>query len=372
MYHFLVPKKKDLSGAVLKVQLDDELRRVAIDDTLSIDQLEKKMKTMFPQLTTDFCMKYSVEGESFPLNTNNDMKEALAQAKQVQPPLLRIALFPGEKRAAETAPLAAPEPAAPEPSPLAAPEPVPSSTALCSNCKSALNLPYYKCINCRDFELCERCEPLVVHVPEHLLAKLRISINSLPRKTQHVFRRHLDSPPCDQKEERKRRAEQKMSLAQTPSKEILETKNEPEDKEAEPKKPKKVRRIILPRADESKPEKTEAEVNPGESAGETELSKLLSEFFEVKKEQQAEVRPNEDAKTEEQKVEPEVEVKPEPKAEEKTPEPQGKKSSNLFLSKLLALEEMGFKDKEKNISLLVKNVGDVEATLEQLLREQSF
>ncbi|ORX45718.1 hypothetical protein DM01DRAFT_1410920 [Hesseltinella vesiculosa] len=53
---------------------------------------------------------------------------------------------------------------------------------ICDHCSNTITGIRYKCGHCKDYDLCERCEPLLLHDPDHVFMKLRRPLKVL----QHV------------------------------------------------------------------------------------------------------------------------------------------------------------------------------------------
>jgi len=190
-----------MTTTTLKVQLYDEIRRVTVDTSrIKLDDLEIKVRGMFPQLS-DFVLQYKDEdGTNNDIVTDSDLSIAFTKALAKYPPLLRISVDAGRSKV-----LANPTNPVDEPLLETIDEIITAvsddsedgsssstvSSSSCSNCNNKIGWVYYKCINCIDTLLCESCESIGVHDCTHLLVKLRIPFESLPLKQQLVFTEYV-------------------------------------------------------------------------------------------------------------------------------------------------------------------------------------
>jgi len=185
---------------ILKVQFNDEIRRVTIEDDCDLTELTSKVRYMFPQLR-NFVISYFVPSSPAAETSNNtsswveiksneDLSVGVLNAKLSVPPVFRICIKPVD------------EPI--QPLLLESPEPVPVVTTttvvslpFCSTCEQ--NEAAYKCINCYNLELCNSCEGS--HDSNHLLIKMKNfnaeTIDSLPLKQQLIFTQHVDNFPSE-------------------------------------------------------------------------------------------------------------------------------------------------------------------------------
>lgn len=185
---------------ILKVQYKDELRRVAVQDDITLPLLTDKVRAMFPQLPENF--------EFIGVRSEEDLKQAVAQAKASHPPLLRLAITEAVCCPIETTP----------------------AVLSCHACKAPLGAVYYKCINCLNVELCERCESECCHTPNHLLVKLRVPLDALTLKQRIIFASHLLDPA-----ERQIARKQKKELRSQQSSEHIKRQEERRKERAQKK-----------------------------------------------------------------------------------------------------------------------------------------
>jgi len=330
---------------ILKIEWNNEIRRVGFETnkTTPLVSLRRKLDEMLPIAGKSISVQYRDTSNVLKsINNNEDCITALADAETRTPSMLRVVVV--EDITADCSG----EPAAVEEAPC------------CSVCRVQLGNVYFKCLNCVSGELCEECERKELHNEQHLLVKLRCPLSALPAKQQLVFERHIEENASQHKEKRSK-------------KRVI----------------KQLRRVASDA--ETKPILLAGEVVPIE----TEDNMLMSDFQLVK-----EATPTNDSivveeppvgfpcdsiiiveeNPEQPKVEeqPEVEVnteKKEPTSEEKptVPEqPREEPKPHLFKQNLNRLVDMGFTDHDRNIRLLVKHVGDLEATVEELLHSKSW
>lgn len=260
---------------------------------------------------------------------------------------------------------------------------------------------------------------------------MRCPVDSLPIKRQLVFKSHIDSPSEREKAkaekkrlrekkielvnrkkeareaERKRRAQEKMKRLQARKEKASSKKVKlptTEKKKAvaasKVKRAKKVTCLnsatveelsaqppVVEEHQEVAPESTPEETNSSfielahEESKQEEQSnfnffRLLSEFQILKEVKNEEQEPKEQPGEHQLQVEIELqeigesdeeEARDQP-AEEASPE----KEETQFAKDLKVLEDMGFVDREKNVALLVRNVGNLDETINQLLNPQPF
>jgi len=382
---------------VLKVEWKDELRRIALEpgQKLSLAALTTKLGAMFSLCDESFSLAYrdTVQGPLVPLLSDEDCEKAFRGATQKHPPILRIVISaPAEV--------------------LAVPSVSEETKIICDVCLLDREGPYYKCINCLEFEMCEECELKGSHNEGHLLVKLRKPLSSFPLKQQLIFKDHVE----DQAQKLLAR-EQKRLMQQQAKEAALERKKRKEEerrRKLEEKAKKLVEKKVRAQRKKTKgkPKKTSCAVATVEdpascvaadTPSDLNVSQLLTEFQLVPRagpenteildedvltevaiwessvvetnleektpaqEQPQEQKPLEEEKTSAQEQPQEQK----PLEEEKSPveQPQDQKPSHPFKQKLELLADMGFSDTDTNIKLLIKNVGDLEATVEQLLHQ---
>jgi len=380
---------------ILKADLNGEIRRVGLNqDEATVEKLEAKLRSIFPQLDDSFLITSSNKE----LDHDEAVVEAFSEASASKPHLLRVRILPIRSRT--TVPLALePEyiqiPSAIEPQ--IAPEPE-SVGRECQMCRVPLDGVHFKCLNCLDFEVCPQCEENQAHVAHHLFVKLRVPVDTLPLKTQLIFKRHLESPierelARDEKKQlremaRKNRVQEKLRRSQM----RLEKKNKltPSEKKkataiSKVKRAKKIPAVLIPielqptqsekltaveptAVEPTVPQTVEVTETKDEKEEEAfNMTHFISEFQVLKQEtvSQEDVKPD----IELQVIQGASEEQAEPKAE--TPEVEAAPEKETpFAKNLKILEDMGFTDREKNIELLVRHVGNLDETINQLLNPQ--
>jgi len=415
---------------ILKAEFNGEIRRVGLskDDDATVERLEAKLRTLFPQLGDSFLMTCS--GGDF--HNDTDVAQAFVEAAGKKPPLVRISVDPNQaRRQVVPAPVEAeyvqiPSPAEPEPTFEESWTSI--SQALghkCRLCDVTLEGVHYKCLNCLDVEICSQCEEAQLHDPSHLFVKMRCHVDSLPLKRQLIFKSHIDNPNEREtaKEEKKKLREMKIEIdnrkkeareaerkkkAQEKLKRLQARKEMVSNKKAKltaaekkkkaaiskVKRAKKVMAVapvveaveVLPAEPVQEEVSTSfIEVPKEESSQEKDFSflRFISEFHllkeapkqeeqEKKEEQQEkveiELQEIHEEQPEQQQEEEEVVILPTEQEEVKPEE----KTESAFAKNLKVLEEMGFADREKNIELLARNVGNLDETINQLLHPQPF
>jgi hypothetical protein len=405
---------------ILKAEFNGEIRRVGLskDDDATVERLEAKLRTLFPQLGDSFLMTCS--GGDF--HNDTDVAQAFVEAAGKKPPLVRISVDPTQaRRQVVSAPADAeyvqiPSPAEPEP---AFEESWTSiSQALghkCRLCDVTLEGVHYKCLNCLDVEICSQCEEAQLHDPSHLFVKMRCHVDSLPLKRQLIFKSHIDNPneremakeekkklremkiEIDNRKkeareaERKKKAQEKLKRLQA-RKEIVSNKKAKltaaeKKKKAAISKVKRAKKVmaVAPVVETVSDEVVCAgfvEVPKEESPQEKDFSflRFISEFHLLKEAPKQDEQEQKEEQEEEEKVEIELqEIREEQKEEvvvlpveqEEEVKSEEKKES-AFAKNLKVLEEMGFTDREKNIELLARNVGNLDETINQLLHPTPF
>eukprot|EP01088_Endostelium_zonatum_P000840 TRINITY_DN11097_c0_g1_i1.p1 TRINITY_DN11097_c0_g1~~TRINITY_DN11097_c0_g1_i1.p1 ORF type:complete len:424 (-),score=110.52 TRINITY_DN11097_c0_g1_i1:117-1388(-) len=200
---------------ILKVQYNDEIRRVTIEDGCTLTELASKVRYMFPQLR-NFVMSYLHSGEWIEIKSNEDLVSGVAIANLSVPPVFRININVSDEPVVTRVDLpqelefVSPEPEKTE-SPIeetpavnntetnvvnAEVIPTPSiSTPQCAYCTGSPTA--YRCINCFGFSICETCEASNLHDPTHLLVKISKSVEELPLKQQLIFTQHIEGPTSD-------------------------------------------------------------------------------------------------------------------------------------------------------------------------------
>jgi len=401
---------------ILKADLNGEIRRVGLNqDEATVEKLEAKLRSIFPQLDDSFLITSSNKE----LDHDEAVVEAFSEASASKPHLLRVRILPIRSRT--TVPLALePEyiqiPSAIEPQIAPEPESVginlfstfqstkPTKTKIfstgreCQMCRVPLDGVHFKCLNCLDFEVCPQCEENQAHVAHHLFVKLRVPVDTLPLKTQLIFKRHLESPierelARDEKKQlremaRKNRVQEKLRRSQM----RLEKKNKltPSEKKkataiSKVKRAKKIPAVLIPielqptqsekltaveptAVEPTVPQTVEVTETKDEKEEEAfNMTHFISEFQVLKQEtvSQEDVKPD----IELQVIQGASEEQAEPKAE--TPEVEAAPEKETpFAKNLKILEDMGFTDREKNIELLVRHVGNLDETINQLLNPQ--
>jgi len=301
----------------------------------------------------------------------------------------------------------------------------------CAGCEVILGSAYYKCLNCLSVEICEECEERSAHAEgKHLLVKLRCPLSELPIKHQMVFKDHVfdgqdraiaraqkqalreqlehdriarkeeqakkkqEERELKREQERRRKEERERRLKKREESKLKKQEESRQKKRATKQIPKKARHApkeepalipqsvpqpepVLPNLP-STPLLAGSPVVPrleGSSlllcleAPTTESQVLLSDFHVIPPpaEVEPEVSPVETSPetTPEVLEEPVLEAQPEEVLSATDQKP------NVFKQNLERLAEMGFDDREKNIRLLVKHVGDLGTTVEELLRTKS-
>lgn len=306
----------------------------------------------------------------------------------------------------------------------------------CRLCKTTLEEVHFKCLNCLDCEICPRCEEAQLHDASHLLVKMRCPVECLPLKRQLIFKSHIDDPTerLMAREEKKRlqakkaehvnakkeaRDADRKKRAQDKLKRIQARKEKTSNKKAKlssaekkkataTSKVKRAKKVMaLPvattavieqepvvGAEQSEPvvvaepatdvpnevsssfiEIQDQEQPKEEEKSDFSLLRLLSEF-QILKFTDTNVEQDFKEEPSEEKVEIELQEirEPEEAPEEEQPPAQveAENEENHFAKNLRILSEMGFTHREKNIELLVRNMGNLDETINQLLSPQPF
>jgi len=253
----------------------------------------------------------------------------------------------------------------------------------CTVCQTQLSNVYFKCLNCASVEICEDCERKELHNEQHLLVKLRCPISALPSKQQLVFERHIEDNTSQHKDRRPkkrvikqlRRAIIEDTVVTKPvllAGAVLEADDE-----------KNLTQLIdefqIVKTVDEKLDDLPVEPNPSESMVVVEDPPVGTPYDSIVV---VEETPVEQPKVEEQPLEmacvdEEKETAGEaekPKEEVLVPseEPKKDEKPHLFKQNLNRLVDMGFTDHDRNVRLLVKHVGDLEATVEELLHSKSW
>lgn len=411
---------------ILKVQYKDELRRVALEHPVTLATLTERVRSMFPQLPQRITFRCA----DFLIVSEDDLQTAIEQAQTGVPPLLRLVVSEVEQppipkpsmdlfSLAESLPLVA--------SCEACRRPLGRVYFKCLNCLHA-----ELCVDCEALESHNAQHLLVkLRVPvdqlplkQQLVFKSHIldpSERVLARQAKKQLRANKAGLAAQKKEERRReRAQKKLRR--------LEQKLESRKKKSEVKKHrhhkvKKVKKVLPQQALPVEPVVAQAtvaelaaaptssgfyEIPPvrptilGTSSApvspmitepkeEFNIFRMMAEFQLLKEDKKKHEQPalpeqpqielvKEEAREE---IEPAVveetaaEIESQPTIEnidEEVVEPAELRSSGTespFQRNLQMLEDMGFTDRNHNIELLVRNVGNLETTVEQLLREAS-
>jgi len=304
----------------------EEIRRISVDTAVSLGELKQLAQSIFQNtLPKDFVFQYrDDEGDNVTICTDRELSEAFRLFHSGA--IIRFAVVPRkihsvdyveekvveqkpEEKKEATIEEKKPEPATSVKDPFDAlieRRRMRAHRALCDACNIRIRGIRWKCVECADFDLCDSCHSKNLH-NHHQFSKIEFQLKRFRRPRV----RFVDAPKEPTVEEPKKEEP-------TP---VEEKKPEPvEVKKEEVKK------------EEPKPEEVKKEEPKKE---------------EVKKEE---------PKVEEKKVEPVEVKKEEPKIEQ-----------HPFESKLKQLDEMGFSDRVKNISLLVKHNGDMLAVVRDLL-----
>lgn len=411
---------------ILKAEFNGEIRRVGLkkDDDATVEKLEAKLRTLFPQLGESFLMTCST-GD---FHTDADVAQAFVEAAGKKPPLVRISVDPNQARrvsapVVETEYVQIPSTTEQAFADWTSISPSISLGHKCRLCDASLERVHFKCLNCLDVEICAQCEEAQLHDPSHLFVKMRCHVDSLPLKRQLIFKSHIDNPNERElaKEEKKKLREKKTEIdnrkkeareaerkkrAQEKLKRLQARKEKVSNKKvkvtaAEKKKVTAVSKVkrakkivaLAPVEEVAEPVNVAEEVVEEPVTTSVELPKeevsqekqdfnflrFLSEFHLLK-----EVVKQDDQhmdQPEEEKIEIELQEIREEQPEEETkqqeeiaaqPEEERKEKETPFAKNLKVLEEMGFTDREKNVELLVRNVGNLDETINQLLNPQPF
>jgi len=90
----------------VKAKLGDQIRRFNIEEGSDFGVLVSLLEKIFPQkeiFTSIFDLKYlDEENDYIPINSTEELKEAIRVAKSLQPPILRITLYPKSGDGIET------------------------------------------------------------------------------------------------------------------------------------------------------------------------------------------------------------------------------------------------------------------------------
>jgi len=308
---------------VIKLQLQDDIRRVTVENPVSLQELQKLAQSLFADtLPEQFSIKYKDdEGDVITVTNDRELDEAFRIFKEQR--ILRFILGRTQKPSGkcpfkfnledlekeisinlediekEVSPcieslMSQLQNAFPKVGEAFC-ELTTAHRAICDGCNSRIFGVRWKCLECPDYDLCNTCkESGKIHV-------------------NHKFDR----------------IERQLPFARSP-----ETPKKEEPKKEEPKK-----------------------VEP-----KVEVKKETPKAEEPKKEEPKKVEPKVEVKKETPKEAPkEVPKKEEPKKEEP------KKEVSPLESKLIQLEEMGFADRSRNIELLVTRKGDMLHVIRDLL-----
>jgi len=164
----------------LKVVFGQEIRRISLPDGPKYDQLIANVQSLFDSLGGNWTLKFKDdEGDLISITNDLELEEALSASKGG---ILRLQLIVNEEKIPAQTPKE-PEPSTTEESNTSKrkaettsephqSEPV-HSHVFCDACKAPVRGIRYKCANCPDYDLCQRCENKGgAHDPEHLFLKI--------------------------------------------------------------------------------------------------------------------------------------------------------------------------------------------------------
>lgn len=184
---------------ILKVQLNDEIRRITLDNTcFSLTDLESKVRLMFPQLVF-FTMSFRDDDNNLiEIKTDEDLHLGCAQANARFPPIFRVLITETAEKSTSSSTQHHTSQEQTESEEGAAStstsEDESSINGACSDCsaKFSATAARFKCMNCLEVVLCESCESKCVHNPIHLLVKLRQPSSQLSLMQQLIFTSHIE------------------------------------------------------------------------------------------------------------------------------------------------------------------------------------
>jgi len=321
---------------VLKVDHDDELRRISIDPaSTTLSSLKAKLAGMF-SISTDFMM---IERGSKEQSVDSDtvLQQVFFSAKQKHPHVLRLTLRNTERE---------------------------DLMATCSACNSGImrGSAFYKCLHCPSFVFCQACEEKCDpsgHITDHLVVKLRQPVTSLSPQAQLVFASHIITPVQLRNEEAEQHGRNKMEVSMLT--ELME-----EFQQVVVTDPaQSIEHSVASEGVEKEVATWEAAVTePNEEpavSAKNSLNQVEVTAFTV------EVASSDAGLVQESKPEEAVEMKESLTASQLVTEDK----PNKFKANLTYLESMGFSDRATNIALLVKHVNNLEPTIEALLNGQN-
>lgn len=420
-----------MSGMILKVQYKDELRRVAIDTNLTMAALTERVRNMFPQLPEQFGFRCA----DFQIISEEDLQTAIAMSQDKIPPLLRLVVtetqpavpfIPAELlKLSDSLPLFA--------SCVACRKPLGKSYFKCLNCLSyELCLDCEASCDHDHTHLLVKLRMPVDQLPlkQQLIFKSHITDRTermVARDAKRQLRAKKSGMAAVKKEERRRERAMKKLRRMEQKLETRKTKAEAKKKQRQ-QKVKKVKKVVpaaqaaaavepivapatgaessttasaffeIPAVRPTLPAVSSCPTSPAfnDKKEEFNIFRLMAEFQllkEDKKKHEQQQQPAVEQKAEEEiKVEDvkeeareeianisveEVEQEETPAAGESAegdavePAELGSSTESPFQRNLQVLEDMGFTDRNHNIELLVRNVGNLETTVDQLLRESA-